>query len=73
MASCLNNNNLYIITEYMSEGNLKSFLRNNINLAWEVKLNIAIEIAQGMNYLHNLKYILSNFIYLLFFCNVFYC
>ncbi len=55
MASCIHKDNLYIVTEYMSEGNLKNLLRNT-SLSWPVKLNIAIDIAQGMNYLHNLKY-----------------
>ena len=54
MASCIYDNELYILTEYMSQGNLKNLLRTT-DLDFHLKLNIALDIANGMNYLHNLR------------------
>ena len=46
--------NLSIVTEYCRGGNLFDLLykRPNINLSWELKKKILLEIAIGMNYLH---------------------
>ena len=46
--------NLSIVTEYCKGGNLFDLLykRPNINLSWELKKKILLEIAIGMNYLH---------------------
>ena len=56
LASCFNNNNneLYILTEYMPFGNLTNLIEKS-ELDWKLKLTIAIDIANGMNYLHTLK------------------
>uniref|UniRef100_A0A1I7TJ14 receptor protein-tyrosine kinase n=1 Tax=Caenorhabditis tropicalis TaxID=1561998 RepID=A0A1I7TJ14_9PELO len=47
-----------IVTEYMANGDLKSFITNQQN---EIKMRdlfeFAIDIAEGMNYLHSKKYI----------------
>ena len=46
--------NLSIVTEYCKGGNLFDLLykRPNINLSWEFKKKILLQIAIGMNYLH---------------------
>ena len=46
--------NLSIVTEYCKGGNLFELLYKNphINLSWELKKKILLQIAIGMNYLH---------------------
>ena len=46
--------NLSIITEYCKGGNLFELLikRPNIDLSWELRIKILLEIAIGMNFLH---------------------
>ena len=46
--------NLSIVTEYCKGGNLFELLykKPNINLSWELKKKMLLEIAIGMNYLH---------------------
>lgn len=44
--------NLILITEYASEGDLSTYLKNN-NVSWETKLKIVYDIALGMEYLHS--------------------
>uniref|UniRef100_A0A5B7BWG1 non-specific serine/threonine protein kinase n=1 Tax=Davidia involucrata TaxID=16924 RepID=A0A5B7BWG1_DAVIN len=52
---CDDNNNLALIYEYMTNGNLKDYLsdRTAHNLSWETRLQIAIDAAQGLEYLHH--------------------
>ena len=50
---CNNNNNFYIITEYLEKKSLKLVLDNKkIELKLIDKLNICLEISLGINYLH---------------------
>lgn len=44
-----------LIYEYMANGNLKDHLsdRNSHTLSWEMRLQIAIDAAQGLEYLHH--------------------
>jgi serine/threonine protein kinase len=56
MGLCVYNDDIYIVTEYMDRGSLKDILRDSsVKIDWEMRLKIAIEIAQGMHYLHSLK------------------
>ncbi|PON47852.1 Serine/threonine protein kinase [Parasponia andersonii] len=52
---CDEGTNIGLIYEYMAMGNLRSHLSgNNENvLTWEARLRIAIDTAQGLEYLHN--------------------
>eukprot|EP01125_Pyxidicula_operculata_P013453 TRINITY_DN4467_c0_g1_i1.p1 TRINITY_DN4467_c0_g1~~TRINITY_DN4467_c0_g1_i1.p1 ORF type:complete len:564 (+),score=136.35 TRINITY_DN4467_c0_g1_i1:56-1747(+) len=42
------------ITEYMSQGSLRDVLSKKKKLEWRMKLNIALETARAMKYLHGL-------------------
>nr|XP_043628261.1 probable LRR receptor-like serine/threonine-protein kinase At4g29180 [Erigeron canadensis] len=48
-------NKMALIYEYMANGNLKSYIsdRNLHPLSWEMRLKIAIDAAQGLEYLHH--------------------
>ncbi|KAF4362108.1 hypothetical protein F8388_023960 [Cannabis sativa] len=55
---CNDGSNVGLIYEYMAMGNLRSHLSGNrssgiIILSWEQRLLIAIDAAQGLEYLHN--------------------
>ncbi|XP_075636014.1 LRR receptor-like serine/threonine-protein kinase IOS1 [Castanea sativa] len=52
---CDDGTNLGLIYEYMVKGDLASQLsdQNAYILSWEVRLRIALEAAQGLEYLHN--------------------
>ena len=40
--------------EYADEGDLKNYLLGNFeNLDWSKKLQLALDIANGLHYLHN--------------------
>jgi len=44
---------IMLITEYMPKGSLYKILHDkNIKLEWNMLINIALDIARGMNYLH---------------------
>ncbi|KAL5755859.1 hypothetical protein ACOSQ2_020605 [Xanthoceras sorbifolium] len=52
---CDEGNHIGLIYEYMANGNLKEHLRADSNadvLSWEGRLRIAVESAQGLEYLH---------------------
>jgi serine/threonine protein kinase len=47
-------NDKYVISEYCSKGQLTDLIQNDkFNLTNELKLSLAIDIAQGMAYLHS--------------------
>ncbi|KAL9678104.1 hypothetical protein QQ045_015943 [Rhodiola kirilowii] len=52
---CDEDDKLGLIYEFMANGNLESQLsvRNSHYLTWEDRLHIAIDAAQGLDYLHN--------------------
>ncbi|XAR53406.1 Non-specific serine/threonine protein kinase [Bertholletia excelsa] len=52
---CDDKNNLALIYEYMANGNLKDYISDGRvhNLNWEMRLRIAIDAAQGLEYLHH--------------------
>lgn len=55
MGACTSPPNFFVVTEFCEKGNLFELLHSSkqIILNWEDKRRIAIEIAQGMNYLHS--------------------
>lgn len=52
---CNEKENMALVYEYMASGNLKDqLLENNTNmLNWRARLQIAVDAAQGLEYLHN--------------------
>ncbi|KAM7255496.1 hypothetical protein ACFE04_008394 [Oxalis oulophora] len=53
---CYDGTNMGLIYEFMSKGNLAEHLiadSRNILLNWETRLQIALDAAQGLEYLHN--------------------
>ncbi|KAF7819731.1 putative LRR receptor-like serine/threonine-protein kinase [Senna tora] len=52
---CDDDNKMALIYEYMANGNLKNYLRerNSRSLSWGRRLHIAIDAAQGLEYLHH--------------------
>ncbi|KAM1809609.1 hypothetical protein ACFX1S_026681 [Malus domestica] len=53
---CDDANNLALIYEYMANGNLKNYLSDaerSSRMTWEMRLRIAIDAAQGLEYLHH--------------------
>ena len=40
--------------EYADSGDLQSYLKKNFNnLSWDNKIDLALQIAKGLSYLHN--------------------
>ncbi|XP_059072368.1 probable LRR receptor-like serine/threonine-protein kinase At1g51880 [Cryptomeria japonica] len=56
MGYCEEEQNLVLVYEYMSNGDLRHFLDGQTSsrnyLGWERRLNIALDAAQGLEYLH---------------------
>jgi serine/threonine protein kinase len=54
MGTMLEDNNLCIVTEYCKGGTLFDLLhkKKNINLPWNLRLRILIDISKAMNFLH---------------------
>ncbi|KAK8543690.1 hypothetical protein V6N13_025862 [Hibiscus sabdariffa] len=52
---CDDGSNMALIYEYMANGNLKDYLSHKSSnpLSWEMRLRIAIDAAQGLEYLHH--------------------
>ncbi|GMI82111.1 hypothetical protein like AT1G51890 [Hibiscus trionum] len=52
---CDDGSNMGLIYEYMAKGNLSEHLKDSSRgvLNWEVRLGIALEAAQGLEYLHH--------------------
>ncbi|RIB15216.1 kinase-like domain-containing protein [Gigaspora rosea] len=46
----------YLVMEYAEEGTLRNYLKNH-KLTWSKKIQLAVQIAEGMTYLHNNKII----------------
>ena len=53
-----------IVMELMENGNLKDYLHSTENISWTTKLEMALQIALGIQYLHNNNVL---FIYELFY------
>ena len=77
MGACIEEPNLCIVMEYMPKGSLFEVLQNDdVTLAWDSKMRLAVDIAKGMTYLHecnppirhgDLKYYYCVVVFLLFF------
>lgn len=53
LGACSKFPNLAIVLEYCENKSLWSLLQNkSINLSWDDRLKLALEISRGMNYLH---------------------
>ncbi|MFM7856643.1 MAG: protein kinase, partial [Flammeovirgaceae bacterium] len=54
MGACTKGPYYFVVTEFCENGNLFELLHQHrsYQLSWEDRRRIAIEIAQGMNYLH---------------------
>ncbi|XWS72130.1 hypothetical protein CRYUN_Cryun02cG0013800 [Craigia yunnanensis] len=52
---CDDGSNMAVIYEYLANGNLKDYLsyKSSNTLSWEMRLQIAIDAAQGLEYLHH--------------------
>lgn len=53
---CIADNNLISVYDFLSKGNLEENLHGKLEkplMKWEVRFNIAVGIAQALNYLHN--------------------
>ncbi|KAF0515416.1 kinase-like protein [Gigaspora margarita] len=50
-----NKKSTYLVMEYAENGNLREYLRNN--LEWPEKIRLAKQITEGMSYLHDLDII----------------
>ncbi|PWA93106.1 Phloem protein 2-like protein [Artemisia annua] len=50
---CYEYGEMIIIYDYASNGSFEKYIRNAQNLKWEQCLQICIDAAQGLNYLHN--------------------
>ncbi|CAG8545796.1 22042_t:CDS:2 [Gigaspora margarita] len=49
----------YLVMEYAEEGTLRNYLKSH-KLTWSKKIQLAVQIAEGMTYLHNKKIIHHN-------------
>eukprot|EP00736_Rhodelphis_marinus_P013915 Rmarinus@m.7316 len=53
MGACLEKQNTCLVTEYMTKGSLYEVLHSKTQLTWERRLQIALDAAKGMCFLHN--------------------
>eukprot|EP00049_Salpingoeca_infusionum_P004334 m.77772 g.77772 ORF g.77772 m.77772 type:complete len:282 (+) comp12512_c0_seq3:1455-2300(+) len=54
---CMQDQPLYIITEYLENGDLYSYLRKNHSTSLVQRVKMGVDIARGMAYLHSLNYV----------------
>ncbi|MCL7030681.1 hypothetical protein MKW94_010518 [Papaver nudicaule] len=50
---CLHDGNTFLVYEFVENGSLSHWLHNHHNLGWKQRAQIAYQIADGLNYLHN--------------------
>ncbi|KAK2398449.1 lysM domain receptor kinase [Trifolium repens] len=53
---CENNECIYLVYEYIENGSLREWLNKNRSIehqSWEKRIQIALDIANGLQYLHN--------------------
>ncbi|KAI3989488.1 hypothetical protein MKX01_022763 [Papaver californicum] len=50
---CLHDGNTFLVYEFVENGSLSNWLHNHHNLGWKQRVQIAYQIADGLNYLHN--------------------
>lgn len=54
---CVHSTGLYIITEFVSGGDVRKLLKTNPTLSWKKKLSISIDLAKAMLFLHSKRII----------------
>lgn len=54
---CVHSSGLFIITEFVSGGDVRKMLKANPSLPWRSKLRISIDLAKAMLFLHSKKII----------------
>lgn len=54
---CVHSTGLYIITEFVSGGDVRKLLKANPSLQWKKKIRISIDLAKAMLFLHSKKII----------------
>ncbi|KAF8388902.1 hypothetical protein HHK36_025583 [Tetracentron sinense] len=52
VGNCNEGGNMALIYEYLANGNLQDYLTGEDVLSWEERLRIAVDAAQGLEYLH---------------------
>lgn len=52
IAYCCTSPNYALVMEFMPEGNLTNLLLSGTDLRWDARLTMAVEIAEGISYLH---------------------
>ncbi|KAI3989065.1 hypothetical protein MKX01_033101 [Papaver californicum] len=50
---CSHDGNTFLVYEFVENGSLSNWLHNHRNLGWKQRAQIAYQIADGLNYLHN--------------------
>jgi len=54
MGTCIHEDKFYIITEYVKNDNLKTWITERIDeFPWKLRVNFAIDIARALAYLHS--------------------
>lgn len=50
---CVDSGEVALVLEFMEKGNLDEHLHDNGKLSWEQRLSIAVDVAEGLVYLHH--------------------